>query len=229
MLRDSTIQPAPDASAGPAPVDLAVLGADEVSTRRVEAVLRAAGVAATVRVVGDESAEPAQVLVVWSGRGITARDALLCRLRSRLPDTRLVVVGPVDSPSSVRAAIEAGADGVVFETEVDQALAPTVLAALAGQVAVPAVHRRGLGTPNFTAREKQIIGMVVLGLSNKEIGARLFLADSTVKSHLSSVFGKLGVRSRHEAVAMILDPEQKLGLGILGISDTARRTVEVAS
>jgi DNA-binding NarL/FixJ family response regulator len=228
MLRDSTIQPAPDASAGIAPVDLAVLGADEVSFRRVEAVLRSAGVEANVR-SADEDTARAHVLVVWSGRGITARDALLGRLRSRFPDTRLVVVGPIDSPSSVRAAIEAGADGMVFETEVDRALAPTVLAALAGQVAVPAVHRRGLGTPNFTAREKQIIGMVVLGLSNKEIGARLFLADSTVKSHLSSVFGKLGVRSRHEAVAMILDPEQKLGLGILGISDTARRTVEVAS
>lgn len=228
MLRDSTIQPAPDASAGPAPLDLAVLGADEVSFRRVEAVLRAAGIGVTVR-AADESAETAEVVVVWSGRGITARDALLGRLRSRHPDTRLVVVGPCDSPSSVRAAIEAGADGMVFETEVDRALAPTVLCALAGQVAVPAVHRRGLGSPNFTAREKQIIGMVVLGLSNKEIGSRLFLADSTVKSHLSSVFGKLGVRSRHEAVSMILDPEQKLGLGILGISDTARRTVEVAS
>jgi DNA-binding NarL/FixJ family response regulator len=229
MRRASTTRRAPDVAAGPAPIDLAVVGADAVSIRRVDAILSAAGLAATVRVAEESSAAPADVLVLWSSRGITARDALLGRLRSRLPGTRLVVVGPCDSPASIRAAIEAGADGMVFEREVDRALPATILAALAGQIAVPAVHRHGVGAPNLTAREKQVIGMVVLGLSNKEIGARLFLADSTVKSHLSSVFGKLGVRSRNEAVSMILDPEQKLGLGILGISDTARRTVEVAS
>lgn len=227
MISASTTLLAPEIA--PAPVDVAIVGADAVSIRRVEAVLRGAGLVAAIRSADDATAAPADVLVLWSSRGITARDALLARLRSRLPETRLVVVGPCDSPASVRAAIEAGADGMVFESEIDRALPATILAALAGQIAVPAVHRRGLGTPNLTAREKQVVGMVVLGLSNKEIGARLFLADSTVKSHLSSVFGKLGVRSRHEAVAMILDPEQKLGIGILGISDTARRTVEVAS
>ena len=71
----------------------------------------------------------------------------------------------------------------------------------------------------LSAREKQILGLVVMGLMNSEIAARLFLAESTVKSHLSSAFRKLGVRSRTEASELILDPERGLGTGILAISE----------
>ena len=54
--------------------------------------------------------------------------------------------------------------------------------------------------------------------TNSEIGARLFRAESTVKSHLSSAFAKLRVRSRSEAAAMIVDPQGSLGTGILAIT-----------
>ena len=55
-----------------------------------------------------------------------------------------------------------------------------------------------------------------MGLSNSQIAAKLFLAESTIKSHLSSAFGKLDVSSMR-AVSLILDPEQGQGLGILTI------------
>jgi DNA-binding NarL/FixJ family response regulator len=60
--------------------------------------------------------------------------------------------------------------------------------------------------------------MLVRGFTNAEIAARLYLAESTVKSHLSSAYTKLGVRSRRDAATMILDPGQGLGPGILAIS-----------
>ena len=52
------------------------------------------------------------------------------------------------------------------------------------------------------------------GLTNREIADRLFLAESTVKTHVGSIFGKLGVKSRSEAAALVLDPDAKLGVGL---------------
>ncbi len=78
----------------------------------------------------------------------------------------------------------------------------------------------------LTTREKQALALMVTGLTNAQIAGRLFLAESTVKSHLSSAFSKLGVASRYEAATVILDPERGSGLGIREIrSDpTALRT-----
>ena len=65
--------------------------------------------------------------------------------------------------------------------------------------------------------------MVVTGLTNSQIADELFLAVSTVKSHLSSAFSKLGVSSRSEAAAVILDPERGRGLGIDRVPAAGRR------
>jgi DNA-binding NarL/FixJ family response regulator len=97
-------------------------------------------------------------------------------------------------------------------------LGPTVLAVCAGQVAVPRDAGPQLQKPALTSREKQVLGMVTLGFANSEIARKLYLAESTVKSHLSSAFAKLGVRSRSEAAALILDPNGALGPGILTIA-----------
>ncbi len=64
-----------------------------------------------------------------------------------------------------------------------------------------------------------------MGYMNSQIAERLFLAESTVKSHLSSAFGKLGVRSRNEAVDLILNPERGLGMGILGLGGEPLETI----
>jgi DNA-binding NarL/FixJ family response regulator len=60
--------------------------------------------------------------------------------------------------------------------------------------------------------------MVVLGFSNGEIAAKLFVTESGVKNQLSSAFAKLGVTSRSAATELILDNESGLGPGILRIS-----------
>jgi DNA-binding NarL/FixJ family response regulator len=144
------------------------------------------------------------VLVVVCGRGITERDHQMRQMRRRLPETRLVAVIPEDSRRGVRRALEAGAEGVVFETQLESTLTLTIRAVLAGQTVVPAPGRLELDRPTLSAREKQVLAMVVAGMSNRAIAGELFLAESTVKCHLSSAFSKLGVRSRNEAADLIL-------------------------
>jgi DNA-binding NarL/FixJ family response regulator len=129
-----------------------------------------------------------------------------------------VVLVSSDLPRwKVRRALVSGAAGIVFEEEARSALGPCVCAVLAGQVCVPSRNREQIEPPVLSTREKQILGLVVMGYMNGQIAQQLFLAESTVKSHLSSAFAKLGVRSRNEAVELIVDPEQGLGVGILAL------------
>ena len=133
------------------------------------------------------------------------------------PTTKVIVVCDRSGQRDTRKALDAGANGLVALEEVEDALLPVIEVVRAGQVSVPSAARSEAGGKVLTAREKQILGQVVLGMSNAEIAAKLFLAESTVKSHLSSAFAKLGVASRNEAAALILDPAGGLGLGILTI------------
>jgi len=193
---------------------------DELAGRRIDSVLSDAGMlverrSLSVEALGREAVADPHVLVVSLGRGVTQRDQQMRRLHKRLPDTYLVAVMPEDSRRGVRRALEAGADGVVFETEVETALPQTVRAVLAGQTAVPAAARHEVDRPTLSSREKQVLGMVVMGMSNKTIAGKLFLAESTVKCHLSSAFSKLGVRSRNEAADLILHSGSALGLGMV--------------
>jgi DNA-binding NarL/FixJ family response regulator len=100
--------------------------------------------------------------------------------------------------------LRAGLRGVVLREHMTRTLLPAVAAVASGQVCLPSeeASRR----PVLSMREKQVLRLVATGLMNAQIAERLFLAESTVKSHLSSAFAKLGVRSRHEAAEVLLNP-----------------------
>lgn len=140
----------------------------------------------------------------------TAKDAM--------PDVPLIAVWPSQLSGDARKAIHTGADGLLDEDELETTLTPTLRAVLSGLVCVPSLMRAPLETESLSMREKQVLSMVVMGFSNSEIATRLFLAESTVKSHLSSAYNKLGVCSRKDAASRILDPLEGLGPGILAIS-----------
>ena len=144
------------------------------------------------------------------------------RTAAERPGHPIVVL--VDAPDRriVSAMLDAGADGVALKSDGEERLDLVVRAVAAGSVVVPRTGRKALRRPLLTGREKQILGLLVLGMTNAEIAARLYLSESTVKFHLTSVFGKLEVSSRKEAIDAILDPASGLGTGILGITGASR-------
>jgi len=136
-------------------------------------------------------------------------------IRRRTADVGIVVVGPDDGGLRGRVAVNAGADAFVAETDASRALVPAVHAVMAGLVCVPRRHRRRVAKPTFSHREKEVMQLLVVGLTNRQIAQRLHLAESTVKSHVASAFSKLGVRSRKDAAAVLLDPAEGLAATLL--------------
>ncbi|MGZ8740899.1 MAG: LuxR C-terminal-related transcriptional regulator [Gaiellaceae bacterium] len=187
---------------------------------RLLSILDAAGVpvsTTTGRVSLDGAGEMADVVVV---HGVAVRTGIRLvadvRARATLP---IVFVVREASPRELREMLSAGADGVVLEDQAAESLTVTLYAVHAGQIVVPKALWERAERPLLSTREKQTLAMVVIGFSNAEIARQLFVTEATVKSHLSSAFAKLGVRSRTEATALILDPERGLGTGVLAISD----------
>jgi DNA-binding NarL/FixJ family response regulator len=127
---------------------------------------------------------------------------LLKELKRETPDLLIVAVCETADRRALRRLLDGGIDGFVF----------------ADQMVVPRDLGDAVEKPSLSARERQILAMVMMGLTNQEIGGRMYLAESTVKSHLSSAYTKLGVRSRSEAVAMILDQPDSLGTGIAAVA-----------
>lgn len=157
------------------------------------------------------------LVVLWVADALSSPARQIEPLCRGIEQAQIVVICAEMQRREVRAALAAGAAGVVPEDELDSALGPCLMAVQAGQICVPREHWREIEPPVLSTREKQILGLVVMGYMNGQIAERLYLAESTVKSHLSSAFGKLGVRSRNEAVNLILDSKRGLGMGILGL------------
>ncbi|HST85173.1 MAG TPA: response regulator transcription factor [Kineosporiaceae bacterium] len=135
-------------------------------------------------------------------------------------DSRIVILTTYDLDEYVLASIRAGASGFLLKDVRPQELVDAVHVIARGDALLaPAVTRRLLDrlvavqpdqpTPPdlavLTDRELQVLRLVAEALSNVEIGARLYLAEATVKSHVSSILRKLALRDRVQAVALAYD------------------------
>jgi DNA-binding NarL/FixJ family response regulator len=152
-------------------------------------------------------------------------------LRERLSQAgpgRVVAVTPACGKLGARRAVRAGADSLVLEDDLEETLVAAVRAVAAGLSVLPAILREGADSPTFSHREREVLRLVIMGHTNGSIASSLFLAESTVKSHLSSAFRKLGAASRKDAAAMILDPEEGLAEMVLGGSRRLGRDPDAA-
>ena len=89
-----------------------------------------------------------------------------------------------------------------------------------GLSAVPVLLNGSADRLALSYREREVLRLVIAGNTNSEIANSLFLAQSTVKSHLSSAYRKLGATNRKDAAALILDPDGGLLEMILGPGQT---------
>lgn len=143
----------------------------------------------------------------------------LHRLRSAWPDVPVVIVSGEEHPGTIQAAIDAGAMGYVPKTSSPQVLMAALKLILAGGVYLPMhlLQRAGIGTGagldpastdpleraalgGLSRRQRQVLMKVVQGKPNKLIARELDIAESTVKSHLSTAYRALDVSNRTEAV-----------------------------
>jgi DNA-binding NarL/FixJ family response regulator len=129
---------------------------------------------------------------------------------AELPEAALVVIRPDDAPSDAGRAVRAGAVGIVRESTLVPDLPLVIWAVLSGMVCIPGDLRDSLETEHLSARERQILSMVAGGHTNQAVAAALHVTVSTVKSHLSSAYAKLGVRTRREASALFREDQTVL-------------------
>lgn len=197
-----------------------VCGSDEEVRPRIEEILGGAGheivdvTSSLEELIGAASLTEPQLVVVVSALEPFEAGAEIGLLRAALPSVPLVLVVTGSLHRASRKLVLSEVDGLVHESELEAGLLATIKCTLAGQLCVPIALCEHLAQPVFSHRERQVLELIVAGLTNGEIGARLYLSESTVKSHLASSFRKLGVSSRAEASRRVLDPDSGFELNL---------------
>jgi DNA-binding NarL/FixJ family response regulator len=200
---------------------VAIVSSEPEVTHRVLTALRSDSMelgyrATELEDLGDEAGDAVAVILVGGSSACGGKE-LVRAATSRFPNVPVVLIAPL-ALTGIHKALDAGAAGIVLEAQLEASLPATIRAVRAGQLVAPRALRRSMVRPALSHRERQTLALVVRGLTNQQIAARLFLAESTVKTHLTSVFSKLGVGSRSEAVTLALDPDEKLGLELVGLA-----------
>ncbi|CAM4196675.1 DNA-binding response regulator [Kibdelosporangium persicum] len=121
------------------------------------------------------------------------------------PQTAVLVVSRLDDDASIRTAVQAGARGYLVKGAEKASIAPAIRGVAAGEVIFGAGIASRIGRllstdDELTAREHQILNMLRDGLSTSAIAHRLRLAPKTVRNNLSSIYAKLRVSGRAEAI-----------------------------
>ena len=134
------------------------------------------------------------------------------RIRAGRPETQVLILTTYDTDDDILRALDVGAVGCLLKDAPREELFRAVRAAARGEpVLAPAVLARVMGRMRAPAaetlsdREVEVLKLVARGASNKEAARELFISETTVKTHMSHIFTKLGVDDRTAAVTVALD------------------------
>jgi two-component system response regulator DevR len=202
----------------PAPVRIFLLDDHEVVRRGIAELL---GAVPGFEIVGEAgTVEQALPRVLAAKPDVAVLDARLpdgsgidvCRdIRSALPDTYCLILTSYDDQDAVLSSVLAGASGYVLKEVRTSGLVDAIRQVALGRslidpsVIAQVMERVRDGSPtdsrlaSLTQREREVLDLIADGLTNRQIGERMFLAEKTVKNYVSSLLGKLGMERRTQA------------------------------
>ena len=126
------------------------------------------------------------------------------QIRKEFPTARIIVLTTYEGDEDIHRALEAGAQGYILKDSVRRELLQTIREVYAGRRHISPAMATCLAehTPrmSLSPRELEVLQLIAKGLRNKEIGAKLDIAEDTVKIHIKNIFVKLEVIDRTEAV-----------------------------
>jgi two-component system, NarL family, response regulator LiaR len=234
-------------SAPPHPIPVLLIDACRSSRADLRAELERGGFVILADVASMHGAEtalrsmsPAVVVLDPDLPGMSAVEACR-RVVAAAEDAVVVVVARRADALSVRAALDTGIRGyVVRSPDVEATVGSAIVRAAAGETVIDdrvaeTLQRAGADTrtarPELTARERDVLGLVAEGLTNGEIGRRLYLSPHTVKDYLSAAMRKLGVSTRGAAAlvanerGLIARPPDAAAVAKPGDVEVERRSV----
>ena len=168
---------------------------------------------------GEEAVERVQehspavvVMDLAMGPGMDGIEAIR-RIRGRNSSQAILVFTTYDSDADIVRAVDAGAMGYLLKDAAPEEIFAAIRGAVQGKsVMSPPVASRlfqQLRNPEeiLTPREAELLSLLTEGLSNRELGRRLFISEATVKTHLAHIYTKLGVDTRAAAIATAIRRE----------------------
>jgi DNA-binding NarL/FixJ family response regulator len=186
-----------------------VISGDPSLAARAERALERDGLMVTLLAVGTdpsllhEAERSPSLVVIAADFGEYRLEQTLLWTERHLAHALVIVVVEAGQHVDAGRLLAMGADGLLHERDIDVALGAMCRLAATGHVSLPSEMRHTIQPPALSHRERQTLGLALAGLTNAQIARKVFIAESTVKTHLSSAFRRLGVHSRREAAALL--------------------------
>ena len=134
-------------------------------------------------------------------------------IRAEHPDARMIALTTYGGDEDIRRALAAGVQAYLTKDVLHDELLKAIRAVHAGQTYLPAAVAAALAAqlprPDLSAREVQVLQLIVRGLANKQIAYTLTIAEHTVKNHVKNILSKLGVQDRTQAATAAIQRARK--------------------
>ncbi len=129
-------------------------------------------------------------------------------IHEEFPDARIIVLTTYDGDENIYRALQGGARAYLLKDIPREEFLDDIRAVYQGQYCIPPAVAARLAQripgPELSARELEVLKLIVEGMSNKEIASALSITESTVKNHVNSILGKLNVKDRTQAATTAL-------------------------